>query len=172
MKLINLNTIMWSHQMIATSTSLIYQSIMDSLPNTVAVGCMKTYDSAMLTLVQLLSKISLKNGIDQSSLGSPSGWRTITNLNASNANENVRGGKESARITEGYRRMRFLAYSKAAHSLPVSTLPNTTNPSACMHKCVRRCSHAIISANSSGYRRKTYRLLCIFRNTPAANFRS
>ena len=147
---------------------------MASLPNNVAVGCMKTYDSAMLTRVQLLSKISLKNGIDQSSLGSPSGWRTITNLNASNANENVSGGKESlvARITEGYQRMRLLAYSKAAHSLPVSTLPNTTNPSAFMHKCVRRCSHAIISVSSSGYRPRTNHLQCTFRNTPARNSRS
>ena len=160
--------------MIASNTSLLCQSIMDSRPNNVAVGCTTTYDSATMRLVPLLKARSLKNGINQNSLGSSSGRRTITDLSANNANENASDGKESlvARITEDCQRMKLLAYSKATHSLPVSTLPNTTNPSACMHKCVRRCSHAIISANSSGYRRKTYRLLCIFRNTPAANFRS
>ena len=160
--------------MIASNTSLLCQSIMDSRPNNVAVGCTTTYDSATMRLVLLLKARSLKNGINQNSLGSSSGRRTITDLSANNAKQSDSGGKESlvARITEDCQRRMLPAYSKAAHSLPVSTLPNTTNPSACMHKCVRRCSHAIISANSSGYRRKTYRLLCIFRNTPAANFRS
>ena len=81
--------------MIANSTSLSCQLIMDSRPNNVAVGYTKTYDSAMMKLVPLLGKISLENGINQSSLGSPSGRRTITDLSASNANENVSGGKES-----------------------------------------------------------------------------
>ena len=149
---------------------------MDSRPNNVAVGCTTAYDSATMRLVSLFKARSLKNGINQNqnSLGSSSGRRTITDLSANNANENASGGKESfvARITEDCQRMKLPTYSKATHSLPVFTLPNTTNPSACMHKCVRRCSHAIISVNSSGYRRKTYRLPCIFRNTPAANFRS
>ena len=160
--------------MIASNTSLLYQSIMDSRPNNVAVGCTTTYDSATMRLVPLLKARSLKNGINQNSLGSSSGRRTITDLSANNAKQSDSGGKESlvARITEDCQRRMLPAYSKAAHSRPVSTLPNTTNPSACMHKCVRRCSHAIISVNSSGYRRKTYRLPCIFRNTPAANFRN
>ena len=160
--------------MIASNTSLLCQSIMDSRPNNVAVGCTTTYDSATMRLVLLLKARSLKNGINQNSLGSSSGRRTITDLSANNAKQSDSGGKESlvARITEDCQRRMLPAYSKAAHSLPVSTLPNTTNPSACMHKCVRRCSHAIISVNSSGYRRKTYRLPCIFRNTPAASFRN
>ena len=68
---------------------------MASLPNNVAVGCTKTYDSAMMKLVALLNRISSKHGIDQRSRGSRSGQRTITDLSASSANENVSGGKES-----------------------------------------------------------------------------
>ena len=159
--------------MIASNTSLLCQSIMDSRPNNVAVGCTTAHDSATMRLVSLFKARSLKNGINQNSLGSSSGRRTITDLSANNANESDSGGKESlvARITEDCQRRMLPAYSKAAHSLPVSTLPNTTNPSACMHKCVRRCSHVIININSSGYKRKTYRRPCISRNIPATNCR-
>ena len=57
--------------MIASNTSLLYQSIMDSRPNNVAVGCTTTYDSATMKLVSLFRETSLKNGINLNSLGSP-----------------------------------------------------------------------------------------------------
>ena len=139
---------------------------MDSRPHNVGVGCTTAYDSATMKLVSLFREISPKNGINQNSPGS-------FYLSANNANKNASDGKESlvARITEDCQRMKLLAYSKATHSLPVSALPNTTNPSACMHKCVRRCSHVIINNNSSGYKRRIYRQPCISRNIPAANYR-
>ena len=147
---------------------------MDSRPNNVAVGCTTTYDSATMRLVWLFRETSLKNGINQNSHGSSSGRRTITDLSADNANENASGGKESlvARSTEDCQQTKLRDSSKVRLSLPVSTLRNTTNPSAYMHKCVRRCSHVIININSSGYKRRTYRQPCISRNIPASNCRT
>ena len=114
--------------------------MMDSLPNNVAVGCTTAYDSATMRLVSLFKARSPKNGINQNSPGSSSGRRTITDLSANNANENASGGKESlvARSTEDCQRTQLRAYSKVRPSLPVSTLRNTTNLFACMHKCVRQ----------------------------------
>ena len=148
--------------------------MMDTLPNNVAVGCTTAYDSATMRLVSLFRETSLKNGINQNSHGSFSGRRTITDLSANNANENASGGKESlvARSTEDCQRTQLLAYSKVIPSLPVSTLPNTTNPYAFMHKYVRRCSHVIIDVSSSGYKPRMYHLQYTFRNTPARNFRN
>ena len=148
--------------------------MMDSLPNNVAVGCTTGYDSATMRLVALFKARSLQNGINQNSLGSSSGRRTITDLSADNANENASGGKESlvVRSTEDCQRTQLRAYSIVRPSLPVSTLPNTTNPSAFMHKYVRRCSHVIINVSSSGYRPRMYHLQYTFRNTPARNLKS
>ena len=80
--------------MIASNTALHYQSMMDSRPNNVAVGCTTAYDSATMRLVWLFKATSLKNGINQNSLGSSSGRRTITDLSANNANENASDGKD------------------------------------------------------------------------------